>query len=132
MNSNCYACVCCGCRLTKTGRRPVTAKSMQLFVAIRLFPSHFANDGYICNKCRLMYIKWKALPEFNEFLTMIDDSHQITNTTMDDISNEGASDDDCMDAENSTNQSVNETLSDNESMDDDDDDPDDGQTVNES
>jgi hypothetical protein len=105
---------------------------MQLFVAIRLFPSHFANDGYICNKCRLMYIKWKALPEFNEFLTMIDDSHQITNTTMDDISNEGASDDDCMDAENSTNQSVNETLSDNESMDDDDDDPDDGQTVNES
>jgi hypothetical protein len=49
---------------------------------------------------------------------------------MDDISNEGASDDDCMDAENSSNQPVNETSNDKESMDDDD--HDDGQTVNES
>jgi hypothetical protein len=105
------------------------AKSMQLFLAARLFPSHFANDGYICNKCRVLYIKWKALPQFNDILTMIDDSHQTTNATMD-INNEDSSDDDCMDAENSSNQSVNETASDKESMNDDD--PDDGQTLNES
>lgn len=49
---------------------------------------------------------------------------------MDDITNEGASDYDCMDAENSSNQSVNGPSSDKESMDDDD--PDDGQTANKS
>jgi hypothetical protein len=103
---------------------------MQLSVATRLFPSHFANDGYICIKYRLMYIKWKALLQCNDFLTMINDSHQTTNTTMDDITNEGASDYDCMDAENSSNQSVNGPSSDKESMDDDD--PDDGQTANKS
>jgi hypothetical protein len=66
-----------------------------------------------------MYIKWKTLPEFDDFLTTIDDSHQTINTTIDDISSEGARDDDCMDAENSSDQPVNETLSDKESMDDD-------------
>ncbi len=77
-----YACVCCSCRLITNGRRPVTAKSMHLFVATRLFPSHLPNDGYICNKYRLMYIKWKALAEFDDFLTTIDDSHETTNTTI--------------------------------------------------
>ncbi len=63
-------------------------------------------------------------------ISFISSKSCFTNTTMDDISNEGASDDDCMDAENSSNQPVNETSNDKESMDDDD--HDDGQTVNES
>lgn len=128
MNSKFYACVCCGCRITKADRRPVMAKSMQLFVATRMFPSRLANDSYICNKCRMMYIKWKMLPEFGEVLMMIDDSHEITNDTME--VNGDSSDEDYMNAEDSGNHSVNVMSSDTESMDNDD--PDDAQTLNES
>jgi hypothetical protein len=49
----------------------VAAKSAQLFVATRLFPSYLLDDGYICSKCRLMYNKWKAMPEFYDILMTI-------------------------------------------------------------
>jgi hypothetical protein len=47
-----------------------------------------------------MYKKWKVLSEFQNILTTIDDGHQATNTTADDITDEAAWDDKCMDAEN--------------------------------
>jgi hypothetical protein len=127
MDSTKYCgCVCCGCRLTLNGRRPVADKSVRLFVATRLFPSHLPNNGHICGKCRAMYNKWKALPEFRDILTTIDDGHQTTSTTVDDIGSEAGSDDECMDGENGSDQPVSETSSDSESMHDD---PGDDQTV---
>jgi hypothetical protein len=81
----------------------VAAKTVRIFVATRLFPSYLPDDGYICSKCRLMYNKWKAVPEFYDILTTIDDSHQITNTTIDDISNEDASSSDNQSVDGATN-----------------------------
>ena len=112
-------CVCCSCRLTQNGRRPVTDKCLRLFVATRVFPSYLPNDGHICIKCRSMYNKWKALPEFHDILTMINDGHEATNTTTDDVRREATSDDECMDSEKCSDQLLNETSSDNELMNDD-------------
>ncbi|CAF4723590.1 unnamed protein product [Rotaria sp. Silwood2] len=114
-----YVCLCCGCLLTPNGRRPVTDKFVQLFVATRIFPSYLPNDCHICMKCRSMCNKWKALPEFHDVLTTIDNNDQTTNTTSDDSSSEGVSDDECMDGENVSDEPVNATSSKNESMDDD-------------
>jgi hypothetical protein len=69
---------------------------MQLFFATRLFPSRFGNNDYICNKCRLMYTKWKALPEFNDFPTMIDDGQTVNESSSDNQSVDDATNDDNM------------------------------------
>lgn len=128
MNSK-KSCLCCGGRLTANNRRPVTGKSVRLFVVTRLFPLELPNNGYICNKCRSMYNKWKVLPEFYEILKTIDDDHQTTSTTTDDISSEDeymdgengssseAVSDEHMDDENGSDQLQNETSSGNESID---------------
>ncbi|CAF4137737.1 unnamed protein product [Rotaria sp. Silwood2] len=63
--------------------------------------------------------KWKALPEFHDVLTTIDNNDQTTNTTSDDSNSEDVSDDECMDGENVSDQPVNATSSKNELMDDD-------------
>lgn len=118
MNSKYHVCICCAARITKAERRLVTAKSMQLFVAARVFPLHLVKDSYICNKCRMMYVKWKALPDLNGVLKIIDDSDEATNGTIG-ISGEESSDDDCMNVENNSSQSMDETSSGEESMDDD-------------
>ena len=110
-------CICCGNRVTANERRPIADRRIRLFVATRLFPAYLPTDGYICNKCRSMYKKWKILPEFCDVLTMFDNCHQITSTAADDIIDEAEKNDERMDDENESDQPADDTSSEGDSMD---------------
>ena len=84
-----YVCVCCNVRLTANSRRPVKGRSIRLFVATRLFPNLLSTDAYICTKCRLMYNKWIAVPEFCEFLQTIDSYPEVTTAAINKVDDEG-------------------------------------------
>ncbi len=62
--------------------------------------------------------KWKALPEFCDVLTMIDDHHRTTSTSTDNITDEAEMNNECMNDENDRNQPIDDTSSEGESMDD--------------
>lgn len=64
-----------------------------------------------------MYKKWKALPEFCEVLTTIDDGHRTTITAIDNTTDEAETNDECMNVENDSDQPVDDTSSEGESMD---------------
>ena len=92
MNSNkSCVCLCCGCRLIQNGPRRVTDKYLCLFIATRVFPSYLPNDGHACTKCRSIHNKWKVLPKFHDIVTMINDGHEATNTTNDNVRSEATS-----------------------------------------
>jgi len=112
MNSK-KSCVCVSCddRVTAKERRPVVGKCVRLFFATRLFPTYLPSDGYICNKCRLMYSKWKLLPEFRDALTTMDDCHQSKNTAIADNADEPEINEECMDDENDYDQPIDDTSS---------------------
>ena len=104
-------CICSGNRVTANERRPLNDRCIQLFFATRLFPAYLSTDGYICNKCRSMYKKWKVLLEFCDVLTMFDNCHQITSTAVDDITDESEKDNERMDDENESDQPADDTSS---------------------
>ena len=112
-------CACCGCRLTQNGRRPVTDKCLRLFVTTSVIPSYLPNDGHTCSKCPAIYNKSKALPKFHDMLTMLNDGHEATNTTIEDILSEATSDGERMDRENCNDRLANETSRDDELMNED-------------
>lgn len=64
--------MCCGNCVTTAERRPVTGASIRLFVVARLFPACLPDNGYICNKCRCTYKKWKMIPEFCHLFSLVD------------------------------------------------------------
>ena len=110
-------CICCGDRVAANERRPVVGTCIRLFVAARLFPAYLPSDGYICNKCRSMYKKWKVLPEFCDVLTTIDDCHRMTTTSVDNITDEAETNDEDMDIENDSDQLLDDTSNNEDSMD---------------
>ena len=120
MNSNKgYVCIGCGSRVAANERRPVAGKCIRLFVATRLFPTYLPTDVYFCTKCRSMFNKWKALPEFRDALTTMDQCDQTASTVNDDITDEAETNDECMDDENDSDQPVDDMSSEEDSMDND-------------
>ena len=93
-------CLCCDDRITRNERRPVNGKSIRLFVATRVFLTCLPIDGFICNKCRLMYNKWRCLPEFHDVLMKIDECQQIRSEADGDNSEETEVNEEYMEDEN--------------------------------
>ena len=82
-------CVCCGKRLSSSGKRPVIMKSLLMFVSARLFPSQISDDSFICNTCRWMYNKWATQFDFLKILSEIDGLNKDDNRTIEE--NDGVS-----------------------------------------
>ncbi|CAF4519829.1 unnamed protein product [Rotaria sp. Silwood2] len=109
MNSNkYYTCACCAGRVTASSRRPLIGKCIRLFVATRLFPTSLSTDGYICTKCRIMYNKWMALPEFCNILRTIDNNHETEGIVIDKTSDEDGETKMCMDVEINSDDSMDD------------------------
>ena len=117
MNSKSCICACCGDRLNARSRRPLIGKRIRFFVATRVFPTSLSTDEYICNKCRAMYSKWTALPEFHDLLSTIDSQEQTTATAIGNISDKNGKAAGRMDDENGTDQLTDNTPSEIDSMD---------------
>lgn len=116
-------CACCGNRVSLSERRPLNGNCIRLFVATRLFPTCLSTDGFICNKCRLMYNKWRYLPEFRDVFIRIDECHQMRTEAAQDNAEETEVNEECMEDENECDHLVDDAsseahLSDNGSSDD--------------
>ena len=83
-----YVCACCAGRVTAGGRRSLIGKSVQLFVATRLFPISLATDALICTKCRIMYSRWMPLSKFSHILGAIDNDAETASVVMENINEE--------------------------------------------
>ena len=113
-----YVCVCCAGRVTTGERRPLIGKCIRLFVAIRLFPMSLATDAFICTKCRIMYNKWMALPEFCHILRAIDSNTERASVVMENANDEEDEVEQCMDEENSSGEPLDDVSVETDSMDD--------------
>jgi len=78
-------CVCCGKRLSGSGKRPVIMNSLRIFISARLFPSRLPDDGFICETCRWMYKKWVAEFDLHEILSQIDVSPKNDDTVNEEV-----------------------------------------------
>ena len=113
-----YVCACCAGRVTAGGRRSLIAKSVRLFVATRLFPMSLATDAFICTKCRIMYSKWMALPEFNHILGAIDNDAETASVVMENINEEADEEEQYVNEETSGEKPPDDASIETELMDD--------------
>ena len=114
-----YGCACCDDRLNVVNRRPLNGICIRLFVAARVFPTSLEYDSYICTKCRSMYNKWKAVPEFFNLLTMVENNQKTAAIAAGNIGEEGEEAAACVHDENGSDWSTNDTSRGTDSMDDD-------------
>ncbi len=77
-------CVCCGARVDSTSRRPFNGIAMRLFVSART-SIPLPKSGWICNTCRLCYLRWRSNIEFADILN---DLEKERHDTMMDTNNE--------------------------------------------
>ena len=104
-----YGCACCGDRLNVVNRRPLNGICIRLFAAARVFPTSLEYDSYICTKCRSMYNKWKAVSEFFNLLTMVENNQKTTAIAAGNIGEEGEEAAACVHDENGSDWSTNDT-----------------------
>lgn len=64
-------CVCCGIRVDSTSRRPFHGTAMRLFVSARINMS-LPTSGFICNTCRMSYLRWRGNREFAQAFDRIE------------------------------------------------------------
>ena len=113
-----YVCVCCAGHATAGGRRPLIGKCIRLFVATRLFPMSLTTDAFICTKCRIMYSKWMALPEFCHILRAINNNTERASVVMENANDKYDELEQCMDEGNSGGELLDDVSVETDSMDD--------------
>ena len=78
-------CVCCNNRVDVKNRRPFHGVAMRLFVSART-NTYLPESGFICNSCRMLYLKWRGNTEFAKVLNQIEPaSNEVKNNNDDTV-----------------------------------------------